>query len=146
MDIRLIQLWNSRVDKNDIVIHLGDFMFYKNLHKPSYYLDQLNGRIVLIKGNHDHNNSINTPIKSLVVEIGGYEIYCTHDPKDYNPSYPINFVGHVHEKWRIKEVFNSYLVNVGVDVWNYHPVNINEILRALNDYKRESAKNEGVSS
>jgi len=137
MDMRLIQLWNSRVDKHDIVIHLGDFMFYKRIHKPSYYFDQLNGMLLPLRGNHDHNNSLNTPIQSLVIKLGGKEIYCTHNPRDYNPQYSINLVGHVHDKWRIKKISRTYLVNVGVDVWNYHPIDINEIIRALNKYKRE---------
>jgi len=146
MDIRLIQLWNSRVDKHDIVIHLGDFMFYKKLHKPSYYLDQLNGNIVLLKGNHDHNNSLNTPIQSLVLRIGGNDIYCTHNPIDHNPDYPINLVGHVHDRWKVKKTSRTYLVNVGVDVWNYCPVDINEILKAINNYKYSKIRGRDKSS
>jgi calcineurin-like phosphoesterase family protein len=53
MDDVLIKNWNSVVGPKDHVYHNGDF----SLHKGSGYalrtLQQLNGRIYLIKGNHD---------------------------------------------------------------------------------------------
>ncbi|RLG05171.1 MAG: metallophosphoesterase [Thaumarchaeota archaeon] len=137
MDRTLIQLWNSRVKKHDLVIHLGDFMF-RGLRKREYYLDQLNGHITFLKGNHDHNNSLNTKITSLVVHISNLDIYCTHKPEDYSSSYTINLVGHVHNAWKVKKIYNTYLVNVGVDVWDYHPVDINEILKAIKEYDQKS--------
>ena len=145
MDTRLIQLWNSRVKKHDIVIHLGDFMFKHLASHYDYYLDQLNGHIVFVQGNHDTNNSLNTKITSLVVHLANTDIYCTHKPEDYNSSYTINLVGHVHNAWKVKKIYNSYLVNVGVDVWDYHPVDINEILKAINDYRLFWEKIEHVS-
>ena len=51
---RHIALWNSVVGKDDLVLYVGDFCDgdimgdLEDLHK------QLNGRRVLIKGNHDH--------------------------------------------------------------------------------------------
>ena len=53
MDEALVKNWNRVVKKGDIVYHLGDVG-----HKcsPAYLkkiLDQLNGRIYLIHGNHD---------------------------------------------------------------------------------------------
>ena len=52
MDAVLIQLWNSRVTKNDQVYILGDFAFHNE--KPySWYLKQLKGQKHLVIGNHD---------------------------------------------------------------------------------------------
>lgn len=45
----LLERWNSKVGKNDVVYHLGD-VTWKN---PAKLLQQLKGRIVLIVGNHD---------------------------------------------------------------------------------------------
>jgi calcineurin-like phosphoesterase family protein len=43
--------------------------------------------------------------------------------------------GHVHEKWKTK----GKQINVGVDVWNYTPVSIDEISRIiLNDCSRSN--------
>ena len=48
----MIARWNAMVSKEDIVIHLGDFGFgTKEILKDICM--QLNGRKVLIKGNHD---------------------------------------------------------------------------------------------
>jgi len=131
MNKTLIRNWNSRVQPNDVVIFVGDFAFREKAN-VSKYLDQLNGHITFIKGNHDHNNSLNSRILSLVVEFPNKDlVYCVHDPADFSNSYRINIVGHVHKKWRVKKVFNTFLVNVGVDVWNYAPVEINQILKVI---------------
>jgi calcineurin-like phosphoesterase family protein len=45
----LINDWNSAVDEDDIVYHAGDFSF----GDPLPILKRLNGRIILIPGNHD---------------------------------------------------------------------------------------------
>ena len=52
MDAALIANWNAQVQPNDIVFHLGDFCF-GNLTYTKRVLEQLNGRKVLIYGNHD---------------------------------------------------------------------------------------------
>ena len=45
----MIDKWNSVVEDDDIVIHLGDFSFEK-----ADILKSLKGRKILVKGNHDH--------------------------------------------------------------------------------------------
>lgn len=137
MEEVLVKNWNSRVGKNDIVIFLGDFMF-KQKEKAKYLVDQLNGNITFIKGNHDNNNSLNTQILSLVVKQANQEFFCIHRPEDYCNSYHFNLVAHVHDKWKIRKIYHTILVNVGVDVWNYHPVDINEIIKAVNSFKKTS--------
>jgi len=53
MDNAMIERWNSVVGKNDIVWHLGDFALGgKEVAKRVF--PQLNGKINLVMGNHDH--------------------------------------------------------------------------------------------
>lgn len=52
MNEALIIAWNNRVAAGDLVYHLGDFAF-TNITKAVEILSRLNGRIVLIAGNHD---------------------------------------------------------------------------------------------
>lgn len=49
----LVELWNKQVGINDIVYHLGDFCFDHKLSALTWLVSQLNGRIVLLEGNHD---------------------------------------------------------------------------------------------
>ena len=53
MNEDLIKRWNSVVGKNDIVFHLGDFMF-GNINRFWEFRSRLNGKIYLIHGNHDY--------------------------------------------------------------------------------------------
>jgi calcineurin-like phosphoesterase family protein len=50
MDEALVENWNKTIGKNDKVYHLGDFCINKKALSIGY---RLNGRKILIKGNHD---------------------------------------------------------------------------------------------
>lgn len=52
MNEYMISQWNSRVNKNDEVVILGDFS-WGNWEETQSVLDRLKGRLYLIKGNHD---------------------------------------------------------------------------------------------
>ena len=52
MDEKLILNWNERIGPRDTVYHLGDLIF-RSAKAPEVYLNRLNGRIHLIRGNHD---------------------------------------------------------------------------------------------
>lgn len=53
----LIDVWNSQVKPGDIVYHLGDLSFAKDVSKTIEILKRLNGQKILIKGNHDHSDN-----------------------------------------------------------------------------------------
>ena len=52
MNDYMIDQWNSKVRKNDEVVVLGDFS-WGNAKETTEVLDELNGKIYLIRGNHD---------------------------------------------------------------------------------------------
>lgn len=54
MDDMLIKNWNDKVPTDGLVFHLGDFCFGRGNCKR--YLNRLNGRVILVIGNHDFNN------------------------------------------------------------------------------------------
>jgi calcineurin-like phosphoesterase family protein len=140
MDEALIRNWNQRVKSEDSVFILGDFCFKKkqdlgtatgSTKNANFYLEKLNGNKTLIKGNHDGQQSTKTIIGGLVLEYAKQKIWCTHNPKDANLDYEINFVGHVHQKWLIRKFRNSILYNVGVDVHRYMPITLDEALQEI---------------
>ena len=53
MDNEMVKRWNSVVGKNDIVWHLGDFAL-GGKEVAERVFPQLNGKINLVMGNHDH--------------------------------------------------------------------------------------------
>ncbi|KKK93690.1 hypothetical protein LCGC14_2690350 [marine sediment metagenome] len=145
MNSTIIKNHNNRVKPEDTVFFLGDFCFKNSpggkegegeIHNAEYYLKQLNGRFVFIKGNHDGNNSLKTCIEYTLIHHGGKNIFLTHNPADYNWEYLWNFCGHVHEKWKFKEVKKSVIVNVGVDVWGYKPISYQEIMKEYHKWKK----------
>jgi calcineurin-like phosphoesterase family protein len=162
MNSTIIRNHNERVKPNDAVFFLGDFCFRNTkggtlgegeLNKAEEYLSKLNGRFVFIGGNHDDNNSLNTPIVGALLHFGGKSIWCCHNPVEAEDFVDLNLCGHVHQNWKFsKTEKGTAIVNVGVDVWNFRPVDIGEILAELqkwnngllDDFGRRIEKNENV--
>jgi len=147
MNETIIRNWNSIVKPEDTVFHIGDFIFYRGKECPEgedkakTIQDRLNGTIIHIEGNHDKNNTVKAIIRSCVIKLGGKSLFLVHNPSYSNKKYPINLVGHVHEKWLVRENGNnSVCINVGVDQHNFRPIDINTILNIY--YKFIKAKDE----
>lgn len=132
MDVFMIKRWNEVVGNDDLVYHLGDFCF----KHPELLLSKLKGRKILLKGNHDHKT--NTALircgfdkveKELLIYDGDKRVLLSHWPQNswvgmYDNIY--HFHGHIHSKNVEPFVANRY--NVGVDVCNYYPKTIDEII------------------
>ena len=132
MGRKLIKNHNELVKENDICYFIGDFAFLGKSHvnKVESILNKLNGRKVLILGNHDEGNpftyvnlgfeSVHT---SLILPEDNDFILC-HDPAcsivDKNRKW---IVGHVHDLFFTQ----GNCINVGVDIHNYKPVSLDFI-------------------
>jgi calcineurin-like phosphoesterase family protein len=140
MNLIMIRNWNSRVKKEDMIFIIGDFIFTNTLGGKAgegekinvkEFVSQLNGNKIFIEGNHCRNNRINSHIQKLVLDYGGNKINLVHNPEHADYRYIINLTGHIHEKWEIKRYRYGALftdcINVGVDVWNFMPINWEEI-------------------
>lgn len=147
MNRKLITNWNSRVKKEDIVYHVGDFCFRQGPEAPKaeHWIKQLNGNIIFINGNHDENgrNTLKTDIHSVIIKKGSRHFYIVHDPADAE-NFDINIVGHVHNSWKFKTEpwdmgKNIDFINVGTDQWGYRPVSFNEMMREYSKWKRSSS-------
>ena len=53
----IVSCWNKYVKPTDTVIHLGDFSF-GGKREIKEILSRLNGRIILVRGNHDHTKNL----------------------------------------------------------------------------------------
>ena len=141
MDKALIENWNSVVTSEDTIYQLGDFTLGNNAEE---YMKLLNGNIISIRGNHDRNKLCKNWIQRMDFEYDGYKFLLNHRPvyndgtddpyKDKETKISINLdqysyilCGHVHEKW----LTYQKNINVGVDVWNFKPVSIIEIIKLI---------------
>lgn len=137
MDEAMIERWNKTVGYNDTVLHCGDFTFggKQNIAK---HARRLNGKIILIMGNHDysardyvdHFHDV-TAWKEKVV--GGITLVFTHAPL-YRGGFNYRFDGksaNVHGHLHDVKTGEPYHVNVCVENVDYTPIALEEIVKGL---------------
>lgn len=144
MDETMIANWNKVVGPEDTVFHLGDFAFGEP-KRIKEIVDQLNGRIVFIKGNHDKHLDKLTDVfdgiyAQITLVIEGQRVLLNHYPflcyeGTYSSSKPTwQLFGHLHLKpngngadfSRVQWCF-PYQYDVGVDLNNYTPVSWQQV-------------------
>lgn len=142
MDEVMIQNWNDRVSPGDDVYHLGDFGF-KDRNKIHNILQRLNGRIHLIKGNHDYKPHTIKGFASVQdyyeLKTQGEKIILSHYAmRVWNGSHRgrIMLYGHSHGTLP----GNSQSLDVGVDCWEFKPVTLDEIKSRLQTLPRKAAE------
>ena len=98
---KIIKNWNAIVNKDDLVIHLGDYVV-GNSHWNSL-IRSLNGRKILVLGNHDKKsptwyikNGFDFACFSFMWKYFGLNILFTHAPSEYD-NYDLNIHGHLHD-------------------------------------------------
>lgn len=146
MNQAMICNFNERVSPGDTTYHLGDFAFLPR-SRLAELRSCLNGKIILIRGNHDKNEQIMLEAgfdevhNRLSINLDGHSLYMSHIPigngivprKQYNPELvkpppPCDYhmVGHVHERWT--RIGNT--INCGVDAWQFNPVMLQQLIAA----------------
>lgn len=152
MNAALIENWNKVVSKNDTVYILGD-MFWCSCKDAIPVLDRLNGRKILVKGNHDRCdneqfvNRFDKIVDYLEIKDDGRDVVLCHYPipcfkKHFYGWYHV--YGHVHtsfeanmmehNKYLMKELYgkqcNMFNVGAMVPYMNYTPKTLDEIIAA----------------
>jgi len=153
MNREMIRLWNASVTPLDTVYHIGDFAMGPAALIPEYR-GALNGRIVLILGNHDRSatrmlaSGFDEVHKELWIERESRHIWLRHIPPSTEEisklSRPCDLVlnGHVHTDWLVKTKQGIPLINVGTDVWWYKPWPLSSLLAALNGARAWKARDQ----
>jgi|WetSurSiteA1Bulk_404760.scaffolds.fasta_scaffold14510_3 calcineurin-like phosphoesterase family protein len=141
MNWQIIYNFNKVVCKDDTTYHIGDFTLRgpENWALIRGWLKKLNGKHILIMGNHDKLNPFSyvecgfQSVHTMLTLHGTYDIMMIHDPakfKDFPGS--VNFIklfGHSHQHFKIDR--EARMLNVGVDVHDFYPVSINRVLDIL---------------
>jgi len=148
----LIDKWNAVVADGDVVYHLGDFA----MGDPALwfqYCQALHGTKILIRGNHDRGVGRMRAVgfaevyNNVVIEVAGIRVWMNHYPLDtqgHRPAAPSAFdialCGHVHQRWLV----HGGCVNVGVDVWNFTPTGILELMRVRQEAMTSVSESEST--
>jgi len=140
MDNELIKNWNDRIHPYDTVYHLGDFSKKQDYDTVKSYLDKLNGKIILISGNHDSKYTDET--KALFFEFHYHQFelvieknelfVLNHCPmvewnKSHHNSY--HLFGHCHGVVDVP----GKAWDVGVDNNNFIPLSIDTVRRIMGE-------------
>ncbi len=147
MNEELIYRWNQVVKVGDTVYHLGDFCFHPRSDIPAIRA-RLNGKIILVAGNHDNIEKQPEFYKTFDDVVGSdfvldtanvwcdpspieYRLFLHHEPippSEWAGFADLHLCGHVHNSWGISP--ESWgIINVGVDACEgYRPMTLTEIL------------------
>lgn len=123
MDSTIIKNWNRVVKYTDTVIIVGDFCFPNKDRGYQHYFDALMGNKIFLRGSHD--GGMNPIARSLVCKYGGLDWWIQHEPIW---KYMYNICGHKHHNWKYEIKGDKICINVGVDIWNFTPVSIQDLL------------------
>lgn len=143
MDEALIANWNTVVEPNDLVIHLGDFTLHSE-HVARQYLERLRGHIAFLNNVHHHDkrwiaSSIFTELTGLadrvflwpamtIIDVGAkHPVTLCHYPfEEWEQSYhgALHLHGHTHGK--LRTIKNR--VDVGVDSHYFYPILLEDLL------------------
>lgn len=136
MDETLIRNWNEVVGEEDRVFILGDFICKNEELYAESILERLNGRKILIVGNHD------VPLISFYKRRSDIILYeypivyenfwiLSHEPMYVNENSPYaNIYGHVHKNPSYKTV-SSRSACISAERQEYCPVIIQDIQRRV---------------
>lgn len=155
MNEYMVDNWNVVVGPKDIVWHLGDFGMGGMMHFLQI-VPRLHGTIHLITGNHDHpwpggrdahkyqQAWLDAGFASIQQyarrRIHGTNVMMCHFPYEVDERHGALFKryqlqddgdwlihGHVHGAWKVK----GRQINVGVDVWDFRPVHLDQIAEIM---------------
>lgn len=140
MNETLIKNWNNTIKPQDTIYILGDLCFKMTLEESHKIIQRLNGKKILIRGNHDKQYD-----EGLFQDICDYKelkynkqlFILSHYPfEEWNHFFSgaIHLHGHQHNhsdynyKMKLKGL-KRY--DVGVDANQFKPVNIEEIIEFI---------------
>lgn len=126
--------------QGDLMYHIGDYgMGHIPFPHPARY------RVIYLKGNHDKGAYWSGTPDTVTFKTHGTMLMLTHDiSKIYvTDAYDIYLCGHVHEKWKYYRAGSSIVINVGVDVWDFKPVSLKEIISLYKQVKSGGLPSEG---
>ena len=139
MNNTIINNINKKCKPDDYLYIIGDFYMLgggrgRKVKSLQYYLDAIKCKKRIILGNHDKDTQLLGDTVSIEIpsEIG--QLRMTHHPETKD-GIDYNLCGHIHHLWRVVKEGEHFMVNVGVDMWNYEPISLDDIAQVVQNYK-----------
>lgn len=145
----LIENWNKTVNDLDEVYIVGDLFYRSTQVEP--ILKQLKGKKYLIVGNHDTQWMTEELIDKYFAGVYQWlettdqhqRVFLAHYPMLSYPKQSTTYMihGHIHtdtllDYWPVL-VKRERVLNAGVDINNFHPVPLNELIKNNQRYKND---------
>lgn len=144
---------NSVINKDDDVYLLGDLLLGgpNSLETGIKLLSHLNGKLHLVRGNHDSNKrwdayknlpNVVEMANAIYLDYNKYHFYLSHYPtitsnNDYDKSLKarlLNLCGHSHTKDKWADIEKGYIYHCELDCHNNSPVSIDNIIQDFKNY------------
>jgi calcineurin-like phosphoesterase family protein len=143
MNQELVKNWNSVVGEEDVVFHLGDFGNTMSAKDMIHILNFLNGKIFLIKGNHEKSvlkkqytrDRFEWIRDKYELEFGKEKsdllVMCHYAHRVWNKSHfgSLHVYGHSHGSMEHTPWGKS--MDVGVDCNDYKPIALTKVIKIL---------------
>lgn len=136
MNDALIRNWNAVVKPEDEVWHLGDVCI--NYKKAFNFISRLNGKKILVLGNHDGNrkqmlsHGFDETYQDYTMRIGIHKVFLMHRPKPLKGYDAGKWVVHGHTHNHSPKVdLENKMINMSVEWWDYSPVAESEIAKII---------------
>lgn len=144
----IIQNWNSLIQSDDIIYHLGDVMLNDD-EQGLRCLQRLNGHIRMIRGNHDSDNRLlkfascfnveSVGDWSMMIKDGKQSIYLSHFPtitSNYDIDKPLkarilNLCGHTHAQDPFCDWDKGLIYHVELDAHDNKPVALEDVMKDI---------------
>lgn len=146
----MIDAWNEVVGADDMIYYLGDFTL-GGVEVAQRYIHRLNGTISFLEGGHDRrwfkkfpwHTSLHAKLPPLyTIKIGKHMIppaivLCHYPLLTWDKSHfgSLHLHGHSHgsagatgESVEQEGLSTGIRVDVGVDNWNFYPVEVEELI------------------
>lgn len=124
--------WNSTVGDDDTVYFLGDWSFGRGARPADYWMRQLRGHIVSIRGSHDREVSSIRFERAKALCADDYSFLLIHNPEGRNTKWHGWVIhGHVHNNKMDEYPFingERRTINVSAELINYKPVSLGYLL------------------
>jgi calcineurin-like phosphoesterase family protein len=151
MNETIVKNWNSVVGPDDDVYVLGDLCLggggWDVLQTNKSLIESLNGKIRIIRGNHDTEprvrmyesckNVVDVIKWASMLNYKGYHFYLSHFPtltgnleKESLKKCTCNLFGHTHQTTNF-HLDMPFMYHVGVDSHNCYPVNLDDIIEEM---------------